>query len=115
MRIVPLLASATEIVCALGLQDALVGVTRDCDFPPHVADLPGVTRTRQHLHLLESVSGWSGVSAVRDGRVHLTDGSRYFSRPGPRLADSLEMLAQSLHSDLHRLPEAVIAAEAAWS
>lgn len=44
MRIVSLLPSATEIVCALGLGDQLVGVTHECDFPPEfVAGKPVVT------------------------------------------------------------------------
>ena len=45
-RVVSLLPSATEIVCALGLADALVGVSHECDFPPSVARLPRVTGTR---------------------------------------------------------------------
>ncbi|MEL6897688.1 MAG: ABC transporter substrate-binding protein, partial [Planctomycetota bacterium] len=45
MRIVSLLPSATEIVCALGLRDELVGVTHECDFPAGVETLPQVTRT----------------------------------------------------------------------
>ena len=45
MRIVSLLPSATEIICALGLRDQLVGVTHECDYPGDVADLPKVTRT----------------------------------------------------------------------
>lgn len=44
MRIVSLLPSATEIVCALGLADMLVGVSHECDYPAAVvADLPRVT------------------------------------------------------------------------
>ena len=43
MRIVSLLPSATEIVCALGLQKSLVGVTHECDFPPGVDCLPRLT------------------------------------------------------------------------
>src|SRR3954465_13347923 len=45
MRIVSLLPSATEIVCALGLEESLVGVTHECDYPPFVKALPKVTRT----------------------------------------------------------------------
>jgi iron complex transport system substrate-binding protein len=42
-RICSLLPSATEIVCALGLVDSLVGVTHECDYPPVVAGKPRVT------------------------------------------------------------------------
>ncbi|MGI8854975.1 MAG: cobalamin-binding protein [Thermomicrobiales bacterium] len=42
-RIVSLLPSATEIVCALGLEDALVGVSHECDWPPAVRALPALT------------------------------------------------------------------------
>ena len=43
-RIVSLLPSATEIVCALGLQDRLVSVTHECDFPADaLASIPRVT------------------------------------------------------------------------
>jgi iron complex transport system substrate-binding protein len=46
MRVVSLLPSATEIVCALGRRDALVGRSEECDFPPSVRDLPAVMRAR---------------------------------------------------------------------
>src|SRR5512135_1076404 len=45
MRIVSLLQSATEIIGALGLEDQLVGVSHECDFPESVRRLPKVTRT----------------------------------------------------------------------
>jgi iron complex transport system substrate-binding protein len=50
MRIVSLLPSATEIVCALGLRDELVGVTHECDWPPDVVGLPVMTRDALDLH-----------------------------------------------------------------
>lgn len=45
-RIVTLLPSATEIVCALGLIDRLVGVTHECDYPAIVSQLPKVTSSK---------------------------------------------------------------------
>jgi iron complex transport system substrate-binding protein len=45
-RIATLLPSATEIVCSLGLEDALVAVSHSCDFAGRVASLPRVTTTR---------------------------------------------------------------------
>lgn len=45
-RIVSLLPSATEIVCALGVGDDLVGRSHECDFPPGVEQLPALTRPR---------------------------------------------------------------------
>jgi iron complex transport system substrate-binding protein len=46
MRIVSLLPSTTEIVCALGLSDALVGITHECDFPESVNGKPRLTASR---------------------------------------------------------------------
>jgi iron complex transport system substrate-binding protein len=46
MRIVSLLPSATEIVCALGAQAELVGVSHECDFPAGVRGLPVLTRAK---------------------------------------------------------------------
>ena len=46
LRIASLLPSATEIVCSLGLEDALVAVSHSCDFAGRVESLPRVTRTR---------------------------------------------------------------------
>ena len=39
--------------------------------------------------------------------VYLVHGNAYFSRPGPRLIDSLEILAHILHPNLHRFPDNV--------
>ena len=45
VRIVSLLPSLTELVCALGRGEDLVGVTHECDYPPEVARLPFLTRS----------------------------------------------------------------------
>lgn len=57
-------------------------------------------RARQELPILERLHGYADLPCVRNDRVHVVDGSAYFSRPGPRLVDSLEMLATLLHPEL---------------
>ena len=67
-------------------------------------------RTLGELPLAQSVAGWHDLPAVRSGRVYVADGAQYFSRPGPRLVDSLEILAHALHPDIHPLPNGLPAA-----
>jgi iron complex transport system substrate-binding protein len=56
-----------------------------------------IARTRRDLPVLSGRPGWTDLRAVRAGRVFLTDGNQYFNRPGPRLVESLEILAELLH------------------
>ncbi|MCS6802137.1 MAG: cobalamin-binding protein [Chloroflexota bacterium] len=44
-------------------------------------------------------AGWEAVPAVRAGRVYVVDGNSYLSRPGPRIVDSLELVAEILHPE----------------
>jgi len=53
-RIVSLLPSATEIVCALGLEDRLVGISHSCDYPESITDRPRLSRPRTDLNGLSS-------------------------------------------------------------
>ena len=62
-RIVSLIASATEIVCALGFEAQLVGRSHECDFPPSVKLLPQLTRPKFNIE---------GTSAEIDQRVKAT-------------------------------------------
>ncbi|MDE1977656.1 MAG: ABC transporter substrate-binding protein, partial [Elusimicrobia bacterium] len=59
-------------------------------------------RTAAEIPALTGLPGWSKIRAVRQGRVFMADGNQYFNRPGPRLADSLEILAEILHPSLRR-------------
>lgn len=52
------------------------------------------------LPLLRARPEWAGLSAVRRGQVYVIDGHHYFNRPGPRLVESAEMIAEILHPDL---------------
>ncbi len=56
-----------------------------------------LARTRTEMAALLSQPGWGDLYAVRKQRVFLCDGSAYFNRPGPRLVESLEILAEILH------------------
>ena len=60
-----------------------------------------LSRTEQDLPSLQRLPGWAGLPCVRNGRVYYTDGNAYFSRAGPRLVESLEILAHALHPDVH--------------
>lgn len=54
-------------------------------------------QTRRELHWLTDRPGWAELPAVQAGRVYLADGVAYFNRSGPRIVDSLEMLAVMIH------------------
>jgi len=74
-RIVSLLPSATEIVCALGLEDRLVGISHSCDYPPSIAHLPRLSRPRADLDGLSSGEIDAAIrAAMRDyGSVYEID------------------------------------------
>ncbi len=57
----------------------------------------GLSRTLADVNLLERTHGWQRLRAVKDGAVYAVDGNQYFNRPGPRLAESAEILAEILH------------------
>lgn len=61
-----------------------------------------VERTLQDLPILKAYPGFAELPAVKSGRVYVADGNSYFARPGPRIVDSLEMLAGIIHPDLFR-------------
>ncbi|MEP7292431.1 MAG: cobalamin-binding protein [Chloroflexota bacterium] len=59
----------------------------------------GIERALAEMPALVKHPGWKTLRAIREGRVYITDGNQYFNRPGPRLVESLEILAEILHPD----------------
>jgi iron complex transport system substrate-binding protein len=57
-------------------------------------------RTRRESQTLTQHPDWTNLQAVKSGKVFITDGNAYFNRPGPRLVDSLEILAEIIHPEL---------------
>lgn len=56
-----------------------------------------LSRTVTESPLLETLSGWRQLRAVREGRVYLCEGNQFFNRPGPRVVETAEILAEILH------------------
>ena len=59
-----------------------------------------LNRTRQEAKPLTKLPKWEELHAVKSGRVYVTDGNAYFNRPGPRLVESLEILAEIIHPEI---------------
>jgi len=71
--------------------DPDVIITMPCGFD--------LQRTGAEMYWLTDRPEWSRLRAVRTGQVFLADGNRYFNRPGPRLVESLQILAEILHPE----------------
>ena len=56
-------------------------------------------RCRRELPALADNPVWGRLEAAKTGRVYLTDGNQFFNRPGPRLVESAEILAQIMHPE----------------
>jgi iron complex transport system substrate-binding protein len=61
-----------------------------------------IARTMQERALFTERPEWANLRAVKSGRVFAADGNQYFNRPGPRLVESLEILAEILHPEAFR-------------
>jgi iron complex transport system substrate-binding protein len=59
-----------------------------------------MARTATDMAVLTGRTEWSRLDAVREGNVFLADGNQFFNRPGPRIVESLEILAEILHPEL---------------
>ncbi len=73
MKIVSLLPSATEIVCALGLEESLVAITHECDFPASISHLPTITASRISHETMTSAQIDHAVRSQLDGHGSIYD------------------------------------------
>jgi iron complex transport system substrate-binding protein len=64
-----------------------------------------VDRSMQDVDIFLNSAGFRELSDRNKTKVFLVDGNAYFSRPGPRLVDALEVMAHTLHPEIHSLPE----------
>jgi iron complex transport system substrate-binding protein len=73
MKIASLLPSATEIVCALGLSENLVGITHECDFPASIINKPHLTASRISHETMSSAEIDHAVRSQLDGHGSIYD------------------------------------------
>ncbi len=70
--------------------------------PEVIAVMPcgfDIERTIREMNPLISDPRWTKLPAVQNDKVFITDGNQYFNRPGPRVVESAEILAECLHPD----------------
>jgi iron complex transport system substrate-binding protein len=98
------IAGAQDALCQMGAHSQPIKwqVLQDYD-PDILLIIPcgyRLGQTLAELPTLQNLPDWHNLLAVRQGRVYAVDGNAYFNRPGPRIVDSLEILAGLSHPDL---------------
>ncbi len=84
--------SPTVSMADIAAADPDVIVVGPCGF--------SIERAAQELAPLTPRDDWQALRAVRDGEVYLVNGNHFFNRPGPRLLQSAQIIAEILHADV---------------
>lgn len=100
------LAGAVDVLGVAGAHAGRIELAALAEADPDVLFITPcgfeIARTRMELPALTGLPAWRALRAVREGRVFLADGNAYFNRPGPRVAEALEILAEALHPKAFR-------------
>ena len=98
------MAGGENIFGEAGFHSPWVAWESVCDADPEIIlILPcgyTILESRRDMPALTGRPEWPRLKAVAKGQVYLADGNHYFNRPGPRLAESLEILSELLHPEL---------------
>ena len=102
------IAGGRDDLAALHRPSRRIEWRRVLDFAPEVIVLTccgfNLGRCAQEGDILANMEDAHDLPAMKNGRVYATDGSAYFSRPGPRIVESLEILAHLIHPGLFPAP-----------
>lgn len=63
-----------------------------------------IEKTLTEMSVLEGKESWEDLKAVQKNQVYILDGNHYFNRPGPRIKESVEILAHIFHPELFKNP-----------
>lgn len=98
------MAGGVDTIAVVGKPSRRVKWEEIAAFSPEVVVISccgfSLDRTLRETPQLSAISEWWQLPAVRNERVYVADGNQFFSRPGPRIIDSLEMLAVMIHPEL---------------
>ncbi|MDZ7757205.1 cobalamin-binding protein [Rhodohalobacter sp.] len=62
----------------------------------------GISKTKEEMTSITEKESWQDLTSVRQNEVYLLDGNHYFNRPGPRIKESVEILAEIFHPDVFK-------------
>jgi iron complex transport system substrate-binding protein len=112
------LAGGTEVLGREGARSTRVSWPEVVTAAPDVVVVMpcgfDVERAERELTAVRGRPEWQALPAVQFGRVWVTDGSAYFSRPGPRIVDALGILAHALHPDCFPAPSSQALRRLGW-
>jgi iron complex transport system substrate-binding protein len=98
------LAGGQYVLARKGEPSAKMDWNKVVEFAPDVIVLMpcgfDVTRTLREAPVLKKLDRWHDLPAVKAGKVFAVNGHAFFSRPGPRLVDGLEILAHIIHPEI---------------
>jgi len=102
------IAGGVDALAASGRPSTRIEWQRVVDFAPEIMVLTccgyKLARVIQEAELLSGLAQFHELPAAKTNRIFATNGSDYFSRPGPRIVDSLEILAHLIHPEIFRAP-----------
>ena len=97
-------AGGVEGLGDLGMPSRKIKWDRVVEYQPEIIVLSpcgfDVQRILQEVNVLATYSDWDKVPAFQTSNIYAVNASAYFSRPGPRVVDGLEMLAHIIHPEL---------------
>jgi iron complex transport system substrate-binding protein len=95
------IAGGTPILASTGKHSPYVEWDDICLADPDIIVLMpcgfSMDRTLREVNLMLELPGFAELKAVKNNRLYITDGNQYFNRPGPRIVDSIEILAEIIN------------------
>jgi iron complex transport system substrate-binding protein len=105
------IAGGIDDLARLGRPSSRIEWSQVLDFAPEIIVLTccgfNLDRCTQEGTILATFDGFHDLPAAKAGRVYATDGSAYFSRPGPRIVESLEILGHLIQPEIFPRPRLV--------